>query len=742
MTQASYSSRHVPRSRRRPHRRRRPLRHRRRLPPADPTARRRPTRSSRRATPSAAPGTSSAIRASARTPTCTRSATASSRGRTRRRSPTARRSCDYIRETARENGDRRADPLRPPRGARRVVLDERALDGRPPSAATPASTVTITAGFLFMCTGYYRYDEGYTPEFAGRRALRAATVVHPQHWPEDLDYAGKRVVVIGSGATAVTLVPAMAEQAAHVTMLQRSPTYIISLPGEDPIANGPAPRAAAEGGLRGLRWKNVAGRRPPSSSSAAARPRLVKRAAAPAASSASCPPATTSTPHFTPRYNPWDQRLCLVPDGDLFEALARRQRLGRDRRDRDVHRAGLRLAVRRGARGRHRRHRDRPEPAGARRHRARRRRRARSSSPTTVGYKGMMLSGVPNMALAIGYTNASWTLKCDLTCEYVCRLLNHMDAHGYAPGDAASCATRRRRRSRSSTSSPATCSASLDQFPKQGVKAPVAAAPELRPRHPRRCATARSRTARWSSPTRLRHQPAGRPSRSPPSSARRWAGAARRPGSCGRPRAAGSAHSLSSCRRAIAQRRSRSSPSAIVARIGTRAPRSVTSTSGFAWTLWNQAGCLIAPAFDAIRTRGRHRLGRQQRHGALDAALRAARRAAARPAGRARSRGGPRVSGSKRRSIAGKTEMKSLPPSRVCANACRAFSTARLLRLRLVVEHWPTLLAAWTALEGSQGAQSLDVRSKPRLALCTHAAADREPSAGRNHDEANDSHTG
>ena len=197
---------------RRPDRRRRPLRHRRRLPPAGPPARQAPTRSSRPATRSAAPGTCSATPASARTRTCTRSATPSARGPRRRRSPTGRRSCSYVRDTAARVRHRPRTSASATGSSRRRLVDAptRAGPSRP-SAPTPASGCTITCGFLFLCAGYYRYDEGYTPEFAGPRALRGH-VVHPQHWPEDLDYAGKRVVVIGSGATAVTLVPAMAER--------------------------------------------------------------------------------------------------------------------------------------------------------------------------------------------------------------------------------------------------------------------------------------------------------------------------------------------------------------------------------------------------------------------------------------------------------------------------------------------------------------------------------------------------
>ena len=177
----------------------------------------------------------------------------------------------------------------------------------------------LTCGFLFMCTGYYRYDEGYTPHFEGTERFRGQ-IVHPQHWPEELDYAGKRVAVIGSGATAVTLVPAMADEAAHVTMVQRSPSYVVSLPGTDPLADllrRVLPRKAA---YPIVRWKNVllptafflACRRWPKAMKGLIRRGVVKR----------LPEGYDVDTHFAPRYQPWDQRLCLVPDGDLFETIS------------------------------------------------------------------------------------------------------------------------------------------------------------------------------------------------------------------------------------------------------------------------------------------------------------------------------------------------------------------------------------------------------------------------------------
>jgi len=288
-------------------------------------------------------------------------------------------------------------------------------------------TVALTCSFLFVCAGYYRYDAGYSPEFEGTERF-AGRIVHPQQWPDDIDYAGKRVVVIGSGATAVTLVPAMAERAAHVTMLQRSPSYVVSLPGQDPLAKALRRLMPARLAYPIVRWKNVLvtmlvyqlSRRRPQLMKALIRRGLEKR----------LPAGYDIDTHFKPRYNPWDQRMCLVPDGDLFEAVsAGRASVVTDRIDTFTEK-GLKLAS--GA-----------EleadlvvtatglnlvPLGgidiAVDGRA-------VALPETLTYKGMMLSGVPNLAFAVGYTNASWTLKCELTCEYVCRLLNHMDEHGH-----------------------------------------------------------------------------------------------------------------------------------------------------------------------------------------------------------------------------------------------------------------------------------------------------------------------
>ena len=287
--------------------------------------------------------------------------------------------------------------------------------------------VRFTCNFLFTCSGYYDYAGGYTPEFAGRERFRGE-IVHPQQWPEKLDYAGKRVVVIGSGATAVTLVPAMAQTAAHVTMLQRSPTYIVSRPAEDAFANWLRRKLPAKLAYGVTRWRNVLltmffynlARKKPAKFKAG----VLKGVRA------QLGPDYDVATHFTPSYNPWDQRLCLVPDSDLFRALRSgsasvvtdqietftetglRLKSGAEL-DADVvvTATGLKLILLGGIE---------ITVDGV-----------RTELAKSMSYKGMMFSGVPNLAAAFGYTNASWTLKADLTCEYVCRLLGYMDRRGY-----------------------------------------------------------------------------------------------------------------------------------------------------------------------------------------------------------------------------------------------------------------------------------------------------------------------
>jgi cation diffusion facilitator CzcD-associated flavoprotein CzcO len=290
------------------------------------------------------------------------------------------------------------------------------------AGAGVVETVRLTCSFLFSCSGYYRYDQGYLPDFPGTERF-GGTVVHPQFWPDDLDYAGKQVVVIGSGATAVTLIPALARTAGHVTMLQRSPSYITSLPAEDPLANLARRRLPARVSAPLVRWYKALTTQAFFQVSQR-RPALVKRLLR-AGVRRQLPEGYDVDTHFAPTYNPWDQRLCLVPNGDLFQAIsAGTASVVTDRIDTFTE-TGLRLesgaelaadivvtatglellflgGIELGVDG---------EPVDI---------------PSTLAYKGMMLEGVPNLAMAVGYTNASWTLKCDLTCRYVTRLLNHL----------------------------------------------------------------------------------------------------------------------------------------------------------------------------------------------------------------------------------------------------------------------------------------------------------------------------
>ena len=287
--------------------------------------------------------------------------------------------------------------------------------------------VRFTCSFLFMCSGYYDYARGYTPTWPGVERF-SGRIVHPQAWPEDLDYAGKRIVVIGSGATAVTLVPALAKQAAHVTMLQRSPTYVVASPSQDAIANWLRRHLPAGLAHRAARWKSVllgmyfytiARRRPAATKQAILR--MVQEQLGPDYDVAT---------HFTPRYNPWDQRLCLAPDADLFAAIkSGRASVVTDHietftetgirlcsgselaADIIVTATGLVMQVMSGIE------------------------LTVDDVPVdlakTLSYKGSMYSDIPNLASAFGYTNASWTLKAELTAQYVCRLLNYMACHGY-----------------------------------------------------------------------------------------------------------------------------------------------------------------------------------------------------------------------------------------------------------------------------------------------------------------------
>ena len=331
----------------------------------------------------------------------------------------------YIRDTAEEAGI--VPKIRFGHAIRRAewstadaawtVHGERLADG---------AAITWRARFLHVCAGYYSYAEGHRPEFAGEADFRG-TFVHPQFWPEGLDVAGKRVVVIGSGATAVTLVPALAGTAAHVTMLQRSPSYVVARPARDRIAEALLKVLPERTASAIARWKNVLigtfyyrlARR---------RPQQVKRRLVDMAAQLAGPDCDANV-HFSPRYDPWDQRVCLVPDADLFYAIrSGSASVVTDTIDRFTA-EGIRLASGKTL------HADivvvatglklnvlgdiaiavdgkaiRPGDA--------------------MAYKGMMLSDVPNLALTFGYTNASWTLRADLISEWLCRLLRHMDRRG------------------------------------------------------------------------------------------------------------------------------------------------------------------------------------------------------------------------------------------------------------------------------------------------------------------------
>ncbi|WP_432478085.1 flavin-containing monooxygenase [Nocardioides sp. GXQ0305] len=332
---------------------------------------------------------------------------------------------DYLRDTAREYGvDRRV------RYRHRVTSAswDSAAARWTVTAATPEGEVTLTAGFLWACSGYYDYDEPYRPELPGLPDYRG-TVVHPQHWPADLDTAGRQVVVIGSGATAMTLVPALADGgAAQVTMLQRSPTYVLSLPGTDPVAAKVRKWLPERASYWLLRWKNI-GVAVATFQVSRRWPRLARKLLRDAAAK-KLPEGYPVDVHFKPRYDPWDQRLCLVPDGDLFRAVREgRVDIVTDTIDTFTEKGvrvssgdelvadvvvtatGFNLKIMGGMElvvdGERVDLRDR------------------------MAYRALMFSGVPNFAFTIGYTNASWTLKADLVADYVCRLLAHLDERGH-----------------------------------------------------------------------------------------------------------------------------------------------------------------------------------------------------------------------------------------------------------------------------------------------------------------------
>jgi cation diffusion facilitator CzcD-associated flavoprotein CzcO len=285
----------------------------------------------------------------------------------------------------------------------------------------------LTSRFVYLGTGYYNYDEGYSPDFAGSEDF-GGDIIHPQHWPADFDHSGKRVVVIGSGATAVTLIPAMAKTAEHVTMLQRSPSYVLSLPAADPIANTLNRVIGPDRAYSIIRRKNITLNR--GIFKAAKRfPKVVRKALL-ADVRRRLPRGFDVEKHFGPTYNPWDQRLCMVPNGDLFKTISTgKASVATDHIDRFTE-SGILLKS-----GEH-------LPADVIVTATGLNMLALGGIDLSVDgvpidpsaetiYKAMMLSGVPNLAFAFGYTNLAWTLKVDLVCEHFCRLLDHMEAHGY-----------------------------------------------------------------------------------------------------------------------------------------------------------------------------------------------------------------------------------------------------------------------------------------------------------------------
>jgi monooxygenase len=328
---------------------------------------------------------------------------------------------EYIRDTAARHGlDKKI------RFGRRVVRAHWSSDDATWTVETHDGE-TYASNFLYLCTGYYRYSSGHEVDFAGRSHFRGR-VVHPQHWPDDLDYAGKRVVVIGSGATAVTLVPAMAATAEHVTMLQRSPAYFISLAGSgrEPEAEPSSVRQLSGPRARLIRGRNVIGTALLYQASRRWPDRVARFLQGQVARE--LPRDVPIDPHFTPRYRPWDQRLCIVPDGDFFAAL-RAGKASVVTGDVETFRSsGVRLT-------------DGTEidadvivtATGLTMVAFGEIALDVDGEPVDSGrlhvYKGMMFSGVPNLAWCVGYINASWTLRADLTSRYVCRLVNYMDRH-------------------------------------------------------------------------------------------------------------------------------------------------------------------------------------------------------------------------------------------------------------------------------------------------------------------------
>jgi cation diffusion facilitator CzcD-associated flavoprotein CzcO len=333
---------------------------------------------------------------------------------------------DYLQETVDENG--LGEHLR--FGHRVVSADfsrETGLWTVKVSVNGSKRTRKLTSRFLFVGSGYYDYDTGYTPEFRGIEDF-AGTVIHPQHWPEDFDHTGKRVVVIGSGATAVTLIPAMAKTAAHVTMLQRSPSYVISLPQEDPVSNALMKALGPERAHSIIRRKNILQARGIYKACMRS-PKLMRRLLI-AQVQRQLPKGFDVDTHFTPKYNPWEQRLCAVPNGDLFKTIkSGRASVVTDHIDHFTEH-GIQLTS-----GQHL---DADVIVTATGLNMLALGRIQFSVdgravnlPETVAFKAMMVSGLPNLAFIVGYTNLSHTLRVDLIAEHFVRLLDHMDAHGY-----------------------------------------------------------------------------------------------------------------------------------------------------------------------------------------------------------------------------------------------------------------------------------------------------------------------
>ncbi len=373
---------------------------------------------------------------------------------------------EYVNETAKENGIDKHIRFR-----HRVVSADWSSKESKWTVTTEKGeakeSAQFTCSFLMMCSGYYRYEAGYTPEFEGRADFKGA-VIHPQHWPEDLDYSGKDVVVIGSGATAVTIVPEMAKTAKHVTMLQRSPTYVVSRPSEDKIALGLRKFLPAKTAYGVTRWKNVLLQQYLYARSRKD-PDKVRKYITDLAQKELGEDYPVST-HFNPKYNPWDQRMCLIPDSDLFnEIRGGRASVVTDTIDRFtaggiklksgkelkadivVTATGLDLLFLGGM----------EVSVGG----------TKADMSKKLTYKGMMYEGVPNLVSIFGYTNASWTLKCDLTCEFACRLMAKMDAAG-AKAATPKASTGDVKQTPWLDFSSGYVQRTIDRFPKQGERKP------------------------------------------------------------------------------------------------------------------------------------------------------------------------------------------------------------------------------------------------------------------------------